>query len=109
MTMKKMLVVGLMMAGSAQAAPFVLSDVTSEAVTGYTCSIDGGPDQASAPETVTGGVRVKFDLAGLAVGGHTITCKAQNSLWGIASVASSPLSVTKPASLVAPKNITIVP
>lgn len=91
------------------AAPFVLSDPTAEAVTGYSCSIDGGADQASVPESVTGGVRVKFDLAALTTGAHVITCKALNTLWGIASAASLPLSVTKPASLLAPRNITIAP
>jgi hypothetical protein len=91
-------------------APFVVSDVTSEAVTSYLCSVDGGADQVSVPEAVTGGVRVKFDIAGLTVGGHTITCKAANPTWGMVSTASLPLSVSRPPSTLAvPKNLTVVP
>ena len=94
----------------ASAAPFVVSDVTTQAVTNYLCSIDAGADQNSVPETVAGGVRVKFDLAGLASGSHTVTCKAQNTLWGVVSASSTPpFTVIKPASLTAPTTLIIVP
>lgn len=110
--MKKLLVVTLMMAGATglQAAPFVVSDVTAEAVTNYLCSVNSGADVSSAPEAVTGGVRLKFDLVGLAVGANTITCKAQNTLWGVTSASSSPpFFAIKPASLTAPRTLIIVP
>ena len=94
----------------ASAAPFLYADPTTESVDQYACSIDAGADILTSPVTLASGSKqLKMDLASLTSGSHVITCKAKNNAWGIASVASSPFSAVKPATLTAPSTLIIAP
>jgi hypothetical protein len=64
----------------------------------------------SAPQTVTGGVRLHYDVSAVAGGTHRATIKAVrlDPVWGrLESPASSPFDFTKPGSANAPTGLAL--
>ena len=94
--MKKWLMIILVFAGvaSARAAPYLVCDSppAGECVTSYLLILDGGTAIAtSAP--------LRYDLAGIAVGAHTLTAFAvcDDPVWGhLESASSAPFSFARP-------------
>jgi len=87
------------------ASPFVVSNVY--APTGiqpdyFSVVLDVAPAQNSTPQSVAGGVRLHYDLAGVSNGAHTLKIRPCSALWGCA--AEFPFSFTKGV----PPNITSV-
>lgn len=90
--MKKLLVIALILfATPLYAAPFLVSDPNpaSEEVTVFKLSFDGGAAIDTAPVSNA----VRYDLAGITSGSHTVTGQACN-LWGCSEV-SAPFAFTK--------------
>ena len=79
-----------MLAGLTQAAsadPFLVCDPTSEQITEYVVLQDG-TEHISAPEDLGNGtVRLKYDLAGIAIGEHHFEVAARND-WGTSAYAT---------------------
>ncbi len=106
--MKKLLI--LLFPLTVNAAPFVVSDPTTQAVTHCGMTIDTAAKVDSPVETVTGGKRCKYDLALISAGAHTIKATYVNidSTWGRSeSVASVPLNVTRPGPVTAPAGLVV--
>jgi len=76
-------------------AVYVVSDpVPSTGIqpTAYTLTMDAGATFDVAPQSVTGGVRLRYDVTGVTNGTHNMTVKAKN-MWG--SSASVPFTFAK--------------
>ena len=73
-------------------------------------------DGATAPiispaQTVTGGVRLHYDVSAVTNGNHTVTVQAVrvDALWGrLESAASAPFAFTKPSAPDVPSGIGLV-
>jgi hypothetical protein len=90
--MKKLLIIALvLLATPVFAAPFLVSDPNpaDEQVTNFKLSFDGGAYVDSAP---VGGA-IRYDLAGISVGTHSVVAKACN-VWDC-SVDSAPFPFVK--------------
>lgn len=74
------------------AAPWLVSDPTppGDEVTKFRLSFDGGPYVDSAPDASKA---VRYDLAGISEGSHTVVAQACN-VWGC-SADSAPFVFTK--------------
>ena len=115
--MKKVLCVFafFLWAGTASAAPFVVSDaypVASTQPDGFTVSVDGGPVVESPADPVTASsVRFKFDVGGVAEGSHTLRVKAfkNDPAWGRLESAEAVFTFTRPASPAAPGGLRLAP
>lgn len=97
------LLIGLALAGTAHAAPFLVMDVQPEA---DRCTVTGLPAPIVATVDEAAGL-CKFDLAGLPVGSYTVTATASN-LWG-ASAPSAPFVFSRPPSTSTPASLRLVP
>ena len=80
---------------TAWSAPFIICDTypTSGVQPSYfNVIMDGGSPVQSTPESVTGGVRLHYDLSGISNGSHNATVAACNE-WGCSSTV--PFGFTK--------------
>jgi hypothetical protein len=94
------------------AAPFVVSDPSSQAVTHCAYVVDSNAPVDSVVESVTGGKRCKIDLASSTVGVHTLKAKFVNvdPVWGRVESAFTPnFTYTKPGLLIGPDGLVITP
>ena len=93
------------------ASPFLICDpypVGASQPDQFVLVIDAGSPITSLAETlVDGAKRLKYDLAGISTGSHSVTVKARIDLWGLESTAV-PFSFTKPAAAVAPSGIGLI-
>lgn len=92
------------------AGPFLICDpypTTSVQPTEFSLIVDGGSAIISPAVTVTGGVRLHYDLAGIPTGSHTVTVKAVriDPVWGRLESATTPFSFVRPAAPAAPVGI----
>jgi len=80
--LKKLLglvVIAVFLPGIALATPFVVCDPYPPAVVqpdNFKVTMDGGAVTNSAPQTVPEGVRLRYDLATISVGSHSMTVQA---------------------------------
>lgn len=91
-------------------APFVTSDPYPPTVTqpdGFMVTMDGGTAVASPAQSVTGGVRLHYDVSGVSSGSHTVRLKAyrNDSVWGRLESDEAVFTFVRPASPGAPANI----
>ena len=97
----------LLMASTAWGSPFLVCDPYPTTVTQptyFNVVMDGGSPVQSEPESVPGGVRLKYDLASISTGVHNATVAACNE-WGCSSTV--PFGFTKAAPS-APANIRLL-
>jgi hypothetical protein len=90
--MKKLIVIAvLLFASSVSAAPFLVSDPVpaSDDVTKFQVIMDGG----AAVDSVPVALAVRYDLAGISAGSHSVTVRACN-IWSC-SADSVPLVFNK--------------
>ncbi len=84
------------------ASPYLVSalDNTVNKPTHYSVIMDGTPEVLSPAQTVTGGVRLHYDLNGISTGTHNVSIKAVivDAIWGRLESTAIPFSFTKPAS-----------
>lgn len=95
----------------AQAAPFIRSDATAQAVTHCGYLLDTLPKVDMPVATEAAGKYCLFDIGTLPAGAHTVRATFVNidPIWGRSeSVNSVPLGVTKPAQPVAPTGLELV-
>ena len=96
------------------AAPYAVSDPTTQAVTDCGIQLDNNVKMDIDVEVVTGGKRCKYDLTTVSAGTHTIKATFVNidPTWGRSeSVFSTPLTFTRPVAAVptAPIGIVLTP
>ena len=101
--MRALLLVLLLAAMPAQAAPFLVADVSPDA---DRCLLTGLPSPVVLTADESAGA-CRWDLAGLPVGSYTVTAVASN-LWG-ASVPSAPFTFARPPSTSIPAGLRLVP
>lgn len=104
----------LLVAVSAQSAPFVVSDSTMQTVTHCGLLLDSAAKLDVPVVTVTDGKICKFDLSAVTAGVHSIKATFVNidPVWGRSeSVASVPFTFTRPASTMgeSPAGLVIIP
>jgi len=111
--MKRFLVVGLLMAVSAWANPFLVSDPDPTGAADKCVWQEGTgtpvetPVAAIPPSTIVGSC--KIDLASFTPGAHTLQVSFKSTLWGVSSV-TVPFTFTKPAaSGTGPVNLRVSP
>jgi hypothetical protein len=113
--MKKIIVLLVMLVPSVVfASPFVVSDPYASTVvqpTEFVVRVDGGADVVSPVETVTGGVRLQYDVGGVSAGSHTITVKAVriDPIWGRLESTTVNFTFVRPAAPTAPASIGLEP
>ena len=99
------LLAGLGVWAKAYGSPFLVCDpypTGGSQPDQFSLVIDGGSAMISPAEVMADGkTRLHYDLAGIATGTHSLSVKAQISLWGLESTAV-PFSFTKPASAASP-------
>lgn len=85
------------------AGPYLICDVYSTTVTQPTefeVYMDGATSPVISPaQSVTGGVRLHYDLTSISVANHSVTIKAVrvDPIWGrLVSASSVPFSFTRP-------------
>lgn len=102
----------LAFAGTAVAAPYVVTDPLMSHVTHCGVLVDAQP-KVTIPVVVQGADKIcRFDLAGLAAGSHTVkmTAIANDPVYGTKESAESlPLSFVVPVVPSAPANLRLVP
>lgn len=111
--MKKLLclIAFFLWAGTAMAAPFVVSDAYPVGATqpdGFTVSLDNGPVVESPADPVTASsARFKFDVGGVAEGSHTLRVKAfkNDAVWGRLESTEAVFTFTRPASPISPSGL----
>jgi len=94
------------------AAPFVVSDPSTQTVTHCAYVIDANAQVDSVVETVPEGKRCKIDIGSSLAGVHTLKAKFVNidPVWGrVESVFSPNFTYTKPGLLTAPGGLEIIP
>lgn len=93
------------------ASPYLVSDLdnTANKPTHYSIVMDGAVEVLSPAQTVTGGVRLHYDLNGISTGTHNASIKAVivDAIWGRLESTAIPFSFTKPASPAQPGNIAL--
>jgi len=93
----------------ANAAPFVVSDATTQTITGCKIQID----TAATFDSPAVNKACHVDVSNVSVGSHTIKAAFYNidPVWGRGeSVFSSPLSFTRTSAITtAPSNLSLVP
>lgn len=92
-----------------QAAPFLVSDPTTQEVSHCGLLLDDLPKTTSVVEVVEGGKRCKIDIASVGAGVHTAKATFINSTWGVESQPSVALTFTKMGTLSAPVGFRIEP
>lgn len=106
--MKKLLIALSLLSFGAQAAPFLYADSTADEVEVYFCKVDSGADISITPITLADGKKqLRYDLATLTSGSHTIVCRAEAPKWSLVSPNSAPFSLVKPSALGTPLNLLI--
>lgn len=74
--------------------------------------MDGATTPVISPAfTVSGGVRMHYDLSTMTVGNHTVTAKAAKTTpeWGrLVSSSSPPFAFTRPSAPSAPTDIVLI-
>lgn len=92
-------------------SPYLVSDPDNSAnkPTHYSVVIDGASEVLSVAQAVTGGVRLHYDLAGIATGTHNVSIKAVliDIIWGRLESTANPFSFGKPSSPAQPGNIVL--
>ncbi|MCJ7663077.1 MAG: hypothetical protein MUO24_02415 [Desulfobacterales bacterium] len=94
-----------LLTSTAWGAPFLVCDpyVVSEKVDQFSISIDGASAIILPAETLANGTtRIKYDLAPVVAGTHSVSIKAIN-IWG--ESAASPFSFTRSVPSKAPSGI----
>ena len=95
----------------ASASPFLVCDpypVGASQPDQFVLIIDAGSPITSPAETLVDGTkRLKYDLAGISTGSHSVTVKARIDLWGLEST-SVPFSFAKPSAAVAPSGFGLI-
>jgi hypothetical protein len=90
-----------MMALEAQAAPFVVSDPTTQSVTHCVLLLNSKPAVDSPLEVTTGGKRCKVDVSTAAIGVNSLRLRfaSIDPIWGrVESADSTPFTFTRPGS-----------
>jgi hypothetical protein len=110
----RLLIFALLLPITANAAPFVVSDMSPQLANKCGIVLDTSSKVESDTETVTGGKRCKYDISGVLVGQHTIKASyiSIDPVWGRAESAySAPLVFTRPvaATPVAPTGLVLTP
>ena len=108
--MKKVLclIAFFLFTGTAMAAPYVVSDpYTTNVPDGFLVSVDGG----AVVESATVASALRFDVAGVAAGEHTLTVRAYKDTaeWGRLESTPVNFSFTRPAAPVGPSGIRLAP
>lgn len=98
------------------AGPFLVSDnypTTVTQPTEFEVYMDGSTTPIISPaQTVSGGVRLHYDVGAVATGNHNVTIKAVrvDVAWGrLTSVSSAPFAFTKPSTPGVATNIGLEP
>ena len=111
--MKKLLAILALFAGTAQAAPFVISDLLETGVVQCGVFLDAAAKVTIPVTAVTGGNICKFDVGAISNGSHTIQMTAitvNDPVWGSQeSARSSPLTFVRPAPTAAPATLRLAP
>lgn len=97
-----------LLTSTAWAAPFLVCDpyLVSEGVDQFSISLDGASAVTVPAEILANGTtRLKYDLAPVSAGTHSVSVKAVN-IWG--ESAASPFSFTKSVPSKAPSAIGLV-
>ena len=101
----------LLMSSVAFASPFIVCDPYPVGVSQpdqFILTIDAGSPITSPAETLADGTkRLKYDLAGISTGTHSVTVKARIDLWGLEST-SVPFSLEKPSVAASPAGLKLV-
>lgn len=92
-------------------SPYLVSDpdISANKPTHYSVVMDGATEVLSPAQVVTGGVRLRYDLAGISAGTHNVSVKAVliNAIWGRLESTACPFTFAKPVSPTQPINIVL--
>lgn len=96
----------------AWASPFLICDPYPSTVTqpeGFSITMDGSAAVNSPAQSVTGGVRMHYDLAGISTGNHTVRIKAYKNdpVWGRLESPEAVFTFPKPGNPTSPTGISI--
>lgn len=100
--------------GLGYAAPFMVCDPVAAGPnqpTDYDVVMDGGAAVISPAQTVTGGVRVHYDVSGVSTGAHTANVKAciTDASWGRLCSTAAVFTFTRPSAPAVPSNLGLIP
>ena len=95
----------LLLSGSAQAAPFLVSDPDPAQIADQCIYQEG---TAAPVVTPTVGFACRADMSGVTTGAHTLNVSFKSSQWGTQS-AAVPFTFARPGAIAPPASIRLAP